>query len=608
MAPKRSRASSTSTRGDASAIGNKRVRSHDSGHVFNPRKIATREAAATVDSNPPLQVLLRAVESAIEKPERGESVVYWMRLNDLRISDNRALSMASERAKKDEVPLIVLFVITPQDYIAHDRGARKIDFVLRNLKSLRARLADLNIPLHVTSHTPRTSLPSYILTVLESWGCTSLFANIEYEVDELRRDIKICELAKKRCVKPTFVHDKCIVDASVVLKKDDSYYAVFSPYLKLWTQKLNSSLECFLKDYPEPLPNTDGVRDSKKFAPLFEIAVPDFVTGFELIKEDAETMRTLWPAGENAAHKVLDNFLSKAASMKHIPIVDPYSLDSSDSEDDARILLYKGERDLADKDTTSRLSDNDIAFSPYLSAGIISARTCVRSTMKLLGIAHVDASRDTGVGRWVQELAWRDFYTNVLVGFSRVSMGRPFVEKYADVVWEDAIPEYKKEENSKESEAVRRWKEGKTGIPIVDAGMRCLNKQGWMHNRLRMIVAMYLVKDLMVDWHIGEKYFMENLIDGDFASNNGGWQWSASTGVDPAPYFRIFNPYLQGPKADPSGNFIRQYVPELSNLRTPEIYHPSRETAQKLDYPLPMIDHKEARDRAIRRFKTPGEQ
>lgn len=175
-------------------------------------------------------------------------------------------------------------------------------------------------------------------------------------------------------------------------------------------------------------------------------------------------------------------------------------------------------------------------------------------------------------------------------------MGRPFLEKYANVVWE---PD--------DGENVKRWKEGNTGVPIVDAAMRCLVSTGWMHNRLRMIVAMFLVKDLMVDWKVGERYFMQQLIDGDLASNNGGWQWSASTGADPCPYFRVFNPYTQSWKADPSGDFIRRWVPELEKLRGQDLHKPSATAVKKLGYVHPIVEHGEARLRALRRFKNPGE-
>jgi len=251
--------------------------------------------------------------------------------------------------------------------------------------------------------------------------------------------------------------------------------------------------------------------------------------------------------------------------------------------------MYKSDRDKADRDTTSRLS-------PYLSAGVISARELVRATMRILRSRKVESSRDHSVGMWVQEISWRDFYSHVLVAFPRVSMGRPFQERYADVKWET------------NEEHLNAWKKGMTGVPIVDAGIRQMNTMGWMHNRVRMITASYLTKDLMLDWRLGEKHFMEQLIDGDLASNNGGWQWSASTGTDSQPYFRIFNPYRQSEKADPSGDYIRHFVPELAKLRGKDLHDPPPKTADKLGYPKPLIKHDEARARALRRYKNPGEE
>ncbi|KAG5639253.1 hypothetical protein H0H81_004914 [Sphagnurus paluster] len=178
-----------------------------------------------------------------------------------------------------------------------------------------------------------------------------------------------------------------------------------------------------------------------------------------------------------------------------------------------------------------------------------------------------------------------------MAGFPRVSMGRPFVEKYANIIWEDyQVPgDSAASEELPDSEALQKWKEGKTGFPIVDATMRCLKEMGWVHNRMRMITAMFLTKDLMIDWKVGEKYFMEQLIDGDLASNNGGWQ-------------------CQSLKADPTGDFIRHWVPELRKLRGPDLHNPSTASADKLGYPRPMVNHAEARVRALRRYKNPGEE
>ncbi|CAE6479989.1 unnamed protein product [Rhizoctonia solani] len=300
-------------------------------------------------------------------------------------------------------------------------------------------------------------------------------------------------------------------------------------------------------------------------------------------------MIKLYPAGEDAAHEVLDRFIHTKARTCQLADASPLASGAETSSDHSRIKDYMNARDHADADTTSRIS-------PYLSSGVISARECVRAAMKILGVKRVDASKTNGPGVWVSEIgelsakqrmivtwltvfsAWRDFYTHVMAAFPRVSMGRPFQEKFADVKWETNAAHLK------------AWKEGKTGVPIVDAAMRQANTQGWMHNRF---------------------------IDGDLASNNGGWQWSASTGTDPQPYFRIFNPYSQSEKADPSGrwlsgNYIKHFVPELKDLSGKALHDPyghlSQSEFKKLGYPKPIVDHKEARDRALRRYKNPGEK
>ncbi|KAG6854838.1 hypothetical protein C0991_012028 [Blastosporella zonata] len=445
-----------------------------------------------------------------------------------------------------------------------------------------------------------------IMSMITDLACTSLYANMEYEVDELRRDLHVCELAKARGVKATFVHNKCIVEPDVILTKDERAYSVYSPYQRKWLSALNGNIPHYLEDCPSPQPNSASIRNSKIYAPLFETPVPNIVEGYELKESDRKKMLQVFPEGEDAAAEILKRFLTTKSRTCQFGAVHPLALGAEESTKASRVMNYDKDRDRADKDTTSRLS-------VYLSSGVLSIRACVRATMRLLGINQVEGGGTSGVGRWVQELAWRDFYTCVLVGFPRVSMGRPFLEKFSAVVWEEHqapedIPDASEyHDRGKDGEALQRWKEGTTGVPIVDATMRCLKEMGWVHNRMRMITAMFLTKDLMIDWRVGERYFMEQLIDGDLASNNGGWQWSASTGVDPCPYFRIFNPYSQSEKADPTGEFIRHWVPELSKLRGKDIHNPSESVAKKLGYPLPIVKHADARERALRRFKNPGE-
>ncbi|KAL0067544.1 DNA photolyase phr1 [Marasmius tenuissimus] len=579
---------------------------------FPHRKVATAQAAAAVDADPPLHKLNQAVKDGVKSPKKGEAVVYWMRMCDMRISDNTALSMASEKAKSDKVPLVVVFLFSPQDYIAHDRGARRIDFVIRNLNSLKDALSKLNIPLHTITHDVRKTLPQAIISLLTDLSSTSLYANIEYEVDEMRRDMKVCALAKEKGIKATFVHDKCVIEPGLILNKEKKAYAVYSPYQRNWLATLHDKQDEYLHERPYPEANDAKVKDNKKFSALFDSEIPKGITGFELDAEDAKTMEKVWPAGEDIASQMLDRFLHTKSRSSQMGAVSPLAEGAEKSDKASRLLKYGQERDNANRDTTSRLS-------PYLAAGVISARACIRATLTMQKSKKVDGGKETGIGRWVQEVAWRDFYANILVSFPRVSMGRPYIEKYAAVVWENHQEEgaggggYSDDDpdpvgQGTDGEMLKRWKDGTTGVPIVDAGMRCIKEMGWLHNRFRMIVAMFLTKDLMMDWRVGERYFMQNLIDGDLASNNGGWQWSASTGVDPAPYFRIFNPYIQSKKADPSGEFIRRFVPELSKLRGDEIHDPPASVADKLGYPQPIVKHHEVKDRALRRFKNPGEK
>ena len=194
---------------------------------------------------------------------------------------------------------------------------------------------------------------------------------------------------------------------------------------------------------------------------------------------------------------------------------------------------------------------------------------------------------------WISELCWRDFYKHILLGFPHVCRHQAFKRETDKLPW------------SHNEANFQAWCEGRTGFPIVDAAMRQLNETGWMHNRLRMITAMFLTKDLFIDWRLGERYFMQHLIDGDLSANNGGWQWSASTGNDAAPYFRIFNPFLQSKKCDPDGEFIRRFVPELAHLDAKRIHEPHAKGVDvRLKYPKPIVDHAFARLDTLAYFKA----
>jgi deoxyribodipyrimidine photo-lyase len=244
------------------------------------------------------------------------------------------------------------------------------------------------------------------------------------------------------------------------------------------------------------------------------------------------------------------------------------------------IAAYDEQRDRLDVDGTSRLS-------PYLRFGMVAARAAA--------VAALSArSAGPGAARWLNELIWRDFYSHILYHFPHVATSnfRPI----GRVTWRNDPADF------------AAWSEGRTGYPIVDAAMRQMAESGWMHNRARMIVASFLVKDLLVDWRWGERYFMRRLVDGDPAANNGGWQWTAGTGTDAAPYFRVFNPVTQGRKFDPDGDYVRRWLPALAGVPTAAIHEPWRLSAAEQraagcvlgrNYPYPIIDHALARQRAL---------
>ncbi|WP_223670618.1 cryptochrome/photolyase family protein [Kangiella shandongensis] len=240
-----------------------------------------------------------------------------------------------------------------------------------------------------------------------------------------------------------------------------------------------------------------------------------------------------------------------------------------------KVDKYKAARDIPSVAGTSLLS-------PYLAIGALSVRQCIYALRD-----HYSGDEEKLYGdKWLSELVWREFYRQILIDKPTMAKHRPF-NPDAKEIWVS---------NHRAFEA---WKEGRTGFPMIDAAMRQLNQTGWMHNRLRMNAAMFLNKLCLVDWRWGEKYFMQQLIDGDFASNNGGWQWCSSTGADGAPYFRIMSPLSQSKRFDEKGGFIRKFVPELEALDNKSIHEPNSEQRKECGYPEPVINYKESRQRAL---------
>lgn len=466
----------------------------------------------------------------------------WFR-RDLRITDNTALFNAAKHASDG---VVGLFVITPEQWTEHDDADCKVSFWIRNLRSIAASLAKLNIPLLIKTCDRFENTPAIVLEVAKQHRCSALFFNREYEFNESVRDNQTTQLFQSNSLDVRRFHDRVIVPPREIETKQGNFYSVFTPYKKVWNTK---ALD-YCKPLGKPVRQPEiGVKSSP---------IPESVAGFDFSNDLAE----LYPAGEAEAKKRLKRFVAKISD-------------------------YDQARDIPSLEGTSQLSG-------YLAAGVISPRQCMSAALDAGG--GEDDAGNQGATVWVSELTWRDFYAHVMVGFPRVSKHIPFKLKTESIPWRQSAKDF------------AAWKNGQTGYPIVDAGMRQLNQTGWIHNRLRMVTAMFLTKNLLIDWRLGEKHFMEKLIDGDLAANNGGWQWSASTGTDAVPYFRIFNPFSQSKRFDPEGKFIKRLCPELESVPARSLHDPKRlaNAIEELEiqYPRYVVEYSAGRERALAAFKA----
>ncbi|MCQ1058832.1 deoxyribodipyrimidine photo-lyase [Photobacterium sp. ZSDE20] len=447
----------------------------------------------------------------------------------------------SEAAKRCD-QLIGLYISTPMQWHEHHIAPMQVDLIRRRLPVLRDQLASIGIPFVFKEVSDFEQIPQVILDTVQDHGISHVFCNKQYEWNELQRDDKTGHRLAEQQIKFSAFDDCCVITPGKVLTKKGEAFKVFTPFRKEW-------LNLFRALSPSPLPIPEPLA-----SPIKKFKQNDISVTYPL----ADSMG--WPVEEETIRQRLVTFCYE------------------------KVEDYHQHRDIPSIDGTSCLS-------PYLALGMLSPRQCIAALLAVSPMCMDEP--EGGAFSWLNEIIWREFYRHLLVAYPSLCRGQPFQQWTQNVKWQPS------------SELLSAWQHGLTGYPIVDAAMRQLKQTGWMHNRLRMITASFLTKDLLIHWQAGEQWFMSQLVDGDFASNNGGWQWAASTGTDAQPYFRVFNPTTQGERFDPKGEFIRTWLYELKDVPDKYIHKPHLwPESGKINYPKPIVDHKQARLLAISSFKV----
>ena len=468
----------------------------------------------------------------------SDLILFWHR-RDLRISDNLGLSAAAQQTSK----VVGLFCLDPGILDGDDIAPARVTYMIGCLAELQQSYQKLGSQLLIIQGEPEKAIPQ-LAAALQA---KAVFWNLDVEPYAKKRDRAVTDALKEQGIGVKNFWDQLLhAPGDVLTKSSNSPYKVYTPFWRSWSQQ----------DKP-------GVsKEIEKIAGLSESETKTAEKAGAIALPSAKDLGYRWDTpllvspGETAAKEKLEEFSDRA------------------------IYSYDEDRNFPDLDGTSQLS-------AALKFGAIGIRTVWQATLDVLDNCRSDEAKD-GVITWQKELAWREFYQHCMFFFPDLAKGA-FRDELKDFPWENDETKF------------QAWCEGKTGYPIVDAAMRQLNEIGWMHNRCRMIVASFLTKDLIVDWRWGEKYFMQKLYDGDLSSNNGGWQWSASSGMDPKP-LRIFNPASQAAKYDRDGEYIRQWVSEISSMDTEYLVTGKipPEERESYGYPQPIVDHKQQQ----RKFKA----
>jgi len=438
-------------------------------------------------------------------------------------------------------PVIPVFILDDETPGQWKPGGAARWWLHHSLEALATDLRKLGSDL-VLKRGPAAKI---ITSLLKETGATAIFWNRQYEPWAIARDTRIKDTLKATGIRAESFNASLLREPWEMKTGSGGPYRVFTPFWRAAREQLGT-VETIARPKAIPAPATWPASDKLASWKLLPTK-PDWATGFP----------PLWTPGELGARKRLDGFLSRT------------------------IAGYAANRDRPDIEATSRLS-------PHLHFGEISPR----QLWKAATAAAQSQGQETNTDKFLAEVGWREFSYHLLYHFPHLPE-RNYKESFDAFPWDDNETNF------------RKWCRGQTGYPIVDAGMRELWTTGFMHNRVRMVAASFLIKHLLIPWQRGEEWFWDTLVDADLASNSASWQWVAGSGADAAPYFRIFNPVMQGEKFDPDGAYVRKWVPELASCNPKFIHRPwDAPDFTRLRYPAPMVDHATARDRALKAFKT----
>lgn len=461
----------------------------------------------------------------------SDLILFWHR-RDLRISDNTGLAAARQQTQK----VVGVFCLDPNILERDDAAPVRVTYMIGCLQHLQQRYAQVGSQLLILHADPSGGIPA----LASALNAKAVFWNWDVEPYSQERDRAVIAALQEKGIQVLLKNwDQLLHAPEDIYTSSNQPYTVYSPFWRNWSNQPKASPV-------ETLQNVEGLTETEIQA-AHQAGVIELPTAKDLgFVWDNELVIA---PGETAAQERLEEFC------------------------DRTITEYKEQRNFPSVNGTSQLS-------AALKFGAIGIRTVWAATTDALANSRSDEA-ETNIRAWQQELAWREFYQHAMYHFPELAQGA-YREPFKNFPYEN------------NQEYFQSWCEGRTGYPIVDAAMRQMNTIGWMHNRCRMIVANFLTKDLLINPQLGEKYFYQRLIDGDLCANNGGWQWSASSGMDPKPV-RIFNPATQAQKFDPEGEYIREWLPELRSIDTEFLLSGNIASSERaaVGYPEPIVDHKQ---------------